>query len=89
MKKRGQWGALPARGQVSTAEIGDDVYGEDPSVNQLQDFSARLLGTEAALFVPSGTMLQVRVMGRPCTACPLPLEAVRFQRSRKGRQGSP
>ncbi|WP_103028740.1 threonine aldolase family protein [Salinibacter altiplanensis] len=38
------------------AEVGDDVYGEDPTVNQLQTRVAGRLGTEAALFVPSGTM---------------------------------
>ena len=38
------------------ADVGDDVYGEDPSVNRLQERIADRLGTEAALFVPSGTM---------------------------------
>jgi threonine aldolase len=38
------------------AEVGDDVYGEDPSVNKLQEMSAGLLGKEAALFVSSGSM---------------------------------
>lgn len=38
------------------AEVGDDVYGEDPTVNRLQERVAALLGKEAALFVPSGTM---------------------------------
>jgi threonine aldolase len=38
------------------AEVGDDVYGEDPSVNELQRYAAELLGKEAALFVPSGVM---------------------------------
>ncbi len=38
------------------AEVGDDVYGEDPTVNRLQERMADRLGTEAALFVPSGTM---------------------------------
>ena len=38
------------------AEVGDDVYGEDPTVNRLQERIADRLGTEAALFVPSGTM---------------------------------
>ncbi len=38
------------------AELGDDVYGEDPTINALQDRMAALLGTEAALFVASGTM---------------------------------
>jgi threonine aldolase len=38
------------------AEVGDDVFGEDPTVNSLQEKVANLLGKEAALFVPSGTM---------------------------------
>ncbi|WP_376794775.1 low-specificity L-threonine aldolase [Thermogemmatispora sp.] len=38
------------------AEVGDDVYGEDPSVNRLQELAAERLGKEAALFVTSGTM---------------------------------
>lgn len=38
------------------AEVGDDVYADDPSINRLQDTSARLTGTEAALFVSSGSM---------------------------------
>lgn len=38
------------------AELGDDVFGEDPTVNELQRKAAELLGKEAALFVPSGTM---------------------------------
>ena len=39
-----------------TAEVGDDVYGEDPTVNRLQERVAEILGKEAALFVPSGVM---------------------------------
>ena len=38
------------------AEVGDDVYGEDPTVNELESRVAAVLGTEDALFVPSGTM---------------------------------
>ncbi len=38
------------------APLGDDVFGDDPTVNGLQDMAAELLGKEAALFVPSGTM---------------------------------
>lgn len=41
---------------IARAEVGDDVYGEDPSVNELEVESARLLGKEASLFIPSGTM---------------------------------
>ena len=38
------------------AEVGDDVYGEDPTVNRLEETAAALTGMEAALFLPSGTM---------------------------------
>jgi len=44
------------RKAMELAEVGDDVYGEDPTVNRLQALAAQLLGKEAALFVPSGTM---------------------------------
>ncbi len=44
------------RRAMAEAEVGDDVYGEDPTVNRLQERAAELLGFEAALFVPSGTM---------------------------------
>ncbi len=44
------------RKAMAEAELGDDVYGEDPTVNRLQSMSAEKLGKEAALFVPSGTM---------------------------------
>lgn len=44
------------REAMANAPVGDDVYGEDPSVNHLQQQAASLLGKEAALFVPSGLM---------------------------------
>ncbi len=44
------------REAMATAEVGDDVYGEDPSINRLQEAAARRVGKEAGLFVPSGTM---------------------------------
>jgi threonine aldolase len=44
------------RAAMAAAEVGDDVYGEDPTVNALQAEAARLTGKEAALLVPSGTM---------------------------------
>jgi threonine aldolase len=44
------------REAMATAEVGDDVYGEDPTVHRLQERVAGLLGKEAALLVPSGTM---------------------------------
>jgi threonine aldolase len=44
------------REAMAYAEVGDDVYGEDPTVNRLQNIAAEMLGKEAGLFVPSGTM---------------------------------
>ena len=44
------------RAAMASAEVGDDVYGEDPSVNALEEQVAELFGHEAAVFVPSGTM---------------------------------
>ena len=41
---------------MAEAEVGDDVYGEDPTINRLEATAARVMGKEAALFVPSGTM---------------------------------
>jgi len=58
------------RAAMASAEVGDDVYGEDPTVNRLESLAAAMLGKEAALYVPSGTManqLAVRVLGRPGT----------------------
>jgi threonine aldolase len=40
---------------MAAAEVGDDVYGEDPSVNRLEALAAEMLGKEAAIFVPTGT----------------------------------
>ncbi len=44
------------RQAMAAAEVGDDVFGEDPTVNRLEEMAAARLGKEAALFVPSGTM---------------------------------
>ncbi|HKO53197.1 MAG TPA: low-specificity L-threonine aldolase [Polyangiaceae bacterium] len=48
--------SLAMRAAMASAEVGDDVYGEDPTVLRLETQVARLLGKESALFVPSGTM---------------------------------
>jgi threonine aldolase len=56
------------REAMARAEVGDDVYGEDPTVNRLQERVAALLGKEAGLFVPSGTManqVSLGVLTRP------------------------
>jgi threonine aldolase len=55
---------------MAEAEVGDDVYFEDPTVNRLQERAAEITGKEAALFVPSGTMgnqICVRLSSRPGT----------------------
>ncbi len=44
------------RAAMANAEVGDDVYGEDPTVNRLEQRAASIFGKEAALFVPTGTM---------------------------------
>ncbi|MES2894093.1 MAG: low-specificity L-threonine aldolase [Bacteroidota bacterium] len=49
----------PTKGMLQAmfaAEVGDDVFGEDPTINRLEALSADIFGTEAALFCPSGTM---------------------------------
>jgi threonine aldolase len=62
---------LPSPGMrraMAAAPVGDDQYGEDPSVNRLQEEIAELLGKEAALFVPSGTManqIGLKILTRP------------------------
>ena len=56
------------RAAMAAADVGDDQFGEDPTVNRLQDRVADLLGTEAALWLPSGTManqVALRVHTRP------------------------
>jgi threonine aldolase len=58
------------RRAMAEAEVGDDVYQEDPTVNRLQERAAEILGKEAALFVPSGTMgnqICVKLHTRPGT----------------------
>lgn len=47
---------LKMREAMAKAEVGDDVYGEDPTVRRLEEMGAALVGKEAALFVPSGSM---------------------------------
>src|SRR3954454_20926894 len=56
------------RRAMAEAEVGDDVFGEDPTVNRLEEEGAAAAGMEAALFVPSGTMgnqIALHLLGRP------------------------
>jgi threonine aldolase len=66
------------RRAMAGAEVGDDQYDEDPSVNRLQDEVAALLGMEAALFLPSGTManqVALRSLTRPGDDVLVPTDA--------------
>jgi threonine aldolase len=54
------------REAMARAEVGDDVYGEDPTVNKLQEKAAGMMGMEAGLFVPSGTMGNLAAMLTHC-----------------------
>lgn len=53
----------PMRAAMAQAPVGDDVFGEDPTVNRLEAKVAELLGMEAALFAPSGTMTNEIAVG--------------------------
>lgn len=56
------------RRAMAEAEVGDDVYGEDPTVNRLEAAAARIFGRDAAIFVPSGTMgnqIAIKLHTRP------------------------
>ncbi|MCK4577993.1 MAG: threonine aldolase family protein, partial [Candidatus Marinimicrobia bacterium] len=56
------------RQAMAEAEVGDDVFGEDPTINELQGEVANLLGKEAGLYVPSGTMsnqLAIKTLTQP------------------------
>jgi len=66
------------RRAIADAEVGDDQYGEDPSVNRLQEEVAALLATEASLFLPTGTManqVALRTLTRPGDDVLVPDEA--------------
>jgi threonine aldolase len=54
------------RKAMAEAEVGDDVYGEDPTTNRLQDRVAEMLGKECALYVPTGTMANQLALGVLC-----------------------
>ena len=54
------------REAIARAELGDDVYGEDPSVNRLEAMAASMMGKDAALLVPSGTMGNLAAMLTHC-----------------------
>ncbi|MFT6132257.1 MAG: threonine aldolase, partial [Shewanella sp.] len=51
---------------MSRAEVGDDVYGDDPTVNNLQDMAAEMFGFDGALFVSSGTQANLLALMSHC-----------------------
>src|SRR5512146_3168380 len=56
------------RRAMAEAEVGDDVYGEDPTINRLEQRTAEIFGREAAIFVPSGSMgntIAIKIHTRP------------------------
>jgi threonine aldolase len=56
------------RRAMAEAEVGDDVYGEDPTINRLEQHAAEIFGREAALFVPSGSMgntIAIKILTQP------------------------
>ncbi|MGH2760795.1 MAG: threonine aldolase family protein [Actinomycetota bacterium] len=56
------------RRAMADADVGDDCYGEDPTVNRLQELAAEMLACDAALYVPTGTManqIALKVLSRP------------------------
>lgn len=57
---------LAMREAMASAEVGDDVYGDDPTVARLEDLAAGLLGKEAGMFVPSGTQSNLCAMLTHC-----------------------
>jgi threonine aldolase len=56
----------PMREAMARAEVGDDVYGEDPTVNRLQSLAANMLGKEASLFTSSGTQSNLLAVMSHC-----------------------
>jgi threonine aldolase len=60
------WPTPTMQDAMAHAAVGDDVYGEDPTGNELEDLAATLLGKEAGLFVPSGTMANLVAVFTTC-----------------------
>jgi threonine aldolase len=80
------------RAAMAAAPLGDDQFGEDPSVNSLQERVAALLGKEAALFVPTGTManqLPLKLYCRPATTSSSARRATPSGTRRRARPPTP
>ncbi|HET9727923.1 MAG TPA: threonine aldolase family protein, partial [Acidimicrobiia bacterium] len=78
------------RRAMADAEVGNDAFGEDPTVNRLQSLAAALLGKEAGLYTPSGRManqIAIRVLARPGTEvlCPERAHVYRYEDASAGQ----
>jgi threonine aldolase len=77
------------RAAMADAEVGNDSFGEDPTVNRLQSLAASLMGKEAALYTPSGRManqIAIRLLARPGTEvlCPERAHVYRYEDASAG-----
>jgi threonine aldolase len=77
------------RAAMADAEVGNDTFGEDPTVNRLQSLAAGLMGKEAALYTPSGRManqIAIRLQARPGTEvlCPERAHVYRYEDASAG-----
>ena len=54
------------RQEMMSASVGDDVYGEDPTINKLEEFAAHLLNKECGLYLPSGTQSNLAALLTHC-----------------------
>jgi threonine aldolase len=78
------------RRAMANADVGNDAFGEDPTVNRLESLAAALVGKEAALYVPSGRManqIAIRVLSRPGTEvlCPERAHVYRYENASAGQ----
>ena len=58
--------SVAMREVMHSADLGDDVYGEDPTINELEELAATMLGKEAGLFAPSGTQSNLLALLTHC-----------------------
>ena len=77
------------REAMARAEVGDDVYGDDPTVNLLQEIAAEMTGKEAGLFVPSGTMGNLAAILTHCQRGDEVILGQKIIRSSMKREASP
>ena len=75
------------RQAMATAEVGDDWYGDDPTVNRLQDRAAELTGKDAAIYLPTGTMRNQVAMHAYVRAGHLVVSDRRARRADRGDLG--